>query len=180
VNISYFINNQEIHMGDPPVPDETGASGTQIAGSQDSLSLDATPPTSGLPITHVLDGLAATRARSLGGEVAANLIAGSFNQLAHDLEVTRADLRTRDEQLRNAQQDLGNANVTIATLRERVGAISRLQNLKQLGIFVGTALMSVAIELYKSNLEKISYILAALGFVLFLAGWITKRIGGDE
>jgi hypothetical protein len=166
-------------MGDPPIPDETGASGTQIAGSQDSLVLDATPPTSGLPITHVLDGLAATRARSLGGEVAANLIAGSFSQLAHDLEITRADLRIRDEQLRKAQQDLGDANVTIATLRERVGAINRLQNLKQISIFAGTVLMGVAVDLYKSNLEKISYLLGLVGIILFLVAWFTKR-GGDE
>lgn len=164
-------------MSNPPVPDETGASGTQIAGSQGSLSLDTTPPTSGLPITHVLDGLAATRARSLGGEVAANLLAGSFSQLAHDLEVNRADLRTRDEQLRNVQQDLGNANVTIAILRERVGAIGRLQKIKQISIFGGTVLMGIAIDLYKNNLEKISYILGALGLVLFLAAWIIR---GDE
>ncbi|AMC34549.1 hypothetical protein [Janthinobacterium sp. B9-8] len=167
-------------MSDLPVPSETGASGTQVAGSSEPLSVDPNPPIHGLPITQTMEVLAATRARSFGGEVAASLIAGSFTQMSHDLEVTRCDLRIRDEQLQKTHQELGDAKVTIATLRERVGAISRAQHLKQLSVFVGTAILGVAVDLYKNNIEKPSYLLGIVGVVLLLATWLTKREGADE
>lgn len=167
-------------MDDVPVPRETGVSGTQVAGTAGPLEVTATPPIHGLPITQTMEVLAATRARSLGGEVAAGLIAGSFTQISHDLEVTRSDLRTRDEQLRKATEELGTAKARIATLQERVGASSRVQHLKQLGIFSGTVLLGVAVDLYKNNLANLSYLLGAVGAVLLLVSWLTQRAGGAE
>lgn len=167
-------------MSDLPVPDETGVSGTQVAGSTEPLPVDPTPPIHGLPITQAMEALATTRARSLGGEVAAGLIAGSFTQLSHDLEITRADLRARDEQLRKTHQELGEARTKIAALSERVGSINRMQHLKQLSVFSGTALLGVAVDFYKNNLEKMSYLLGAIGVVLLLTAWFTKRVGGEE
>jgi len=127
-----------------------------------------------------MEALATNRPRSLGGEVAASLIAGSFTQLSHDLEVTRADLRTRDDQLRTVHVELGEARVKIAALRERVGSINRMQHLKQLSIFSGTALLGVAVDLYKNNLEKLSYLLGIIGVILLLTAWLTQRVGGEE
>jgi len=167
-------------MSDLPTPDETGVSGTQVAGAAEPLSVDPNPPIHGLPITQTMEALAINRPRSLGGEVAAGLIAGSFTQLSHDLEITRTDLRARDEQLRATHLELGEARIKIATLRERVGSMNRMQHLKQLSVFCGTALLGVAVDLYKSNLQNLSYLLGVIGFVLLLAAWFTKRVGGEE
>jgi hypothetical protein len=165
---------------EPPIQVDSGVNGTQAAGPLEPQAIDATPPTHGLPITHVFEGLAATRSRSLGGEVAASLIAGSFTQLAHDLDITRKDLRMRDEQLRKANDELGSSKAKIAVLTERLGNTGRTQQLKQLSIFLGTALMSVAVDLYKNNLDKISYLLGLAGAILLLTGWLTNRAGVDE
>jgi len=167
-------------MSDLPVPSESGVSGTQVAGPiMEHLSAQPTP-THGLLMAETMDFLAATRSRNLGGEIGARLLSASFAEISHNLTVTREDLRERDDQLRNTQNDLGNAKATIAVLRERVGAIGRVQHLKQLSVFAGTVLMGVAIDLYKSNIEKTSYLLGTVGLILLIAGSLDKRVGVDE
>jgi hypothetical protein len=86
----------------------------------------------------------------------------------------------RDEQLRKANDELGSSKAKIAVLTERLGNTGRTQQLKQLSIFLGTALMSVAVDLYKNNLDKISYLLGLAGAILLLTGWLTNRAGVDE
>lgn len=165
-------------IGDVPVPSDTGATGTQQQGSTDLASLDVTPPTQGL--LQVIEGLAANRPKSFGGEVPAAFVAGSFAHLTHDLNVTRNSLQKKDEHLQNVQEQLANANVTIAKLKERVGAASSVQRLKQFSIFVGTALLGVSVDLYKNNLQTFSYLLLVLGGALLAFGWLTNRAGNAE
>jgi hypothetical protein len=167
-------------MNEPPIQVESGASGAQVAGPIDQLSIDATPPTHGLHIARVLEGLVVTHPRSFGGEVTANLLYASFAQLSHDLETTRNNLKIRDEQLQKLQDELACKKTTIAVLRERLGNIEFNQIIKQIATFTGTACLGLAADLYKNNLDHISYFIGGIGIILLLASLLTKRGEGNE
>lgn len=167
-------------MTEIPVPDETGVAGTQRPGTNDPALFDATPPLHGLPMTQVIEGLAASRPRSFGGEVPAALVAGAVTHLSHDLRDAQRMAQAKDEQLQRAQKELAMANVTIAKLSERLGATKGTQRLKQFCIFVGTALLGLSVDLFKNNLETPAYLIGALGGALLAFGWLTRSNGGDE
>lgn len=159
-------------MSEIPIPQDTGSTGTQEPLLGGPARAEEESPLKGLPITQTVQGLAATHSRSMGGEVAANLIAGSFNQLSHDLQSTKQELSETRDQLRQANSDLSRANVKIATLEANTGADSRERHLKNFCIFAGTTFLGIGIELYKNNFDKFAYITGLLGTLLLLFGWI--------
>lgn len=166
-------------MTEIPKPTETGSSGTQQAGTSELVTIAEKSPLSGLPITQRVEGLAATHSRSMGGEVAANLIAGSFSQLSHDLQATRDELNNTRDELRQALNDLSNAKIRVAVLEERSSTAERDRHLKNLSITAGTALIGIGIELYRNNFDKFGVIVGGLGLLLFLLGWFAPK-GGPE
>lgn len=160
-------------MTDIPQPQDTGSSGTQQAGSSDLMPLDREGPLHGLFITQTIEGLAATRSRSMGGEVAANLLAGSFSQLSHDLHATKAELKATRDDLREKTDALSEMKTKAAVLQERVSAHDRERHLRNLSIAVGSALIGIGIELYKNNFDKFGFTAGGIGVLLVFLGWFS-------
>jgi len=163
-----------------PKPTETGSAGTQQAGSGALVTAAEESPLSGLPITQRVEGLAASHPRSMGGEVAANLIAGSFSQLSHDLETTRNELSAVRGELKQALNDLSDTKTRAAVLEERATAADRERHLKNLSITAGTILIGIGIELYRNNFDKSGVIVGVLGMLLVVLGWITQKGGAEK
>jgi hypothetical protein len=121
--------------------------------------------------------LAATRPRNFGGEVAANLLAGSFSQMSTELQIQREHASSAIERVNHLQQELGSANTRVAVLEERLDAHDRTQNVKHFAIFAGTALLAVAIDLFKAEMKAVGAIVAVLGAGLLVFGWISWQRG---
>jgi hypothetical protein len=158
-----------------PKPTETGSAGTQQAGTGALVTIAEESPLSGLPITQRVEGLAATHPRSMGGEVAANLIAGSFSQLSHDLQTTRDELNNTRGELKQALNDLSNTRTRAAVLEERASTAERDRHLKNLSITAGTVLIGIGIELYRNDFNKFGIIIGGLGLLFVFLGWFTPK-----
>lgn len=166
-------------MTEIPKPTDTGSSGTQQVGKDELVAVAKENPFLGLPITQRVEGLAATHSRSMGGEVAANLIAGSFSQLSHDLQTTRQELSETRTELNQTLGELSETKTRAAVLEERANAAERDKHLKNLSITAGTALIGIGIELYRNNFDKFGYIVGGFGVLLVILGWFSRK-GGDE
>ncbi len=167
-------------MNEIPKPTETGSAGTQQAGTSALVTVTEESPLSGLPITQRVEGLAASHPRSMGGEVAANLIAGSFSQLSHDLQTTRDELNSTRGELKQALTDLSDIRIRAAVLEERANAAERDKHLKNLSIATGTILIGIGIELYRNNFDKFGFIVGGLGLLLVILGWFTRKGGAEK
>lgn len=164
---------------DIPKPVETGSDGTQQAYVTRIGPVEAESPFNGLPIARVVEGLAMTRARSMGGEVAAGLIAGSMTQLSYSYQETKNDLHSANDKLDKLREELSTCKTRAAVLEERVRAHSNTRHLKNISIATGTALIGIGIELYRNNFDKFSLIVGGLGVLLLFLGWFSRE-GGTE
>lgn len=106
-------------MSEVPIPQDSGSAGTQETLAGELVRVNKESPLKGLPIAQRIEGLAATHSRSMGGDLSASLIAGSFAQLSADLELTRKELTDTREQLRQSQADLSKANQMCAVFEDR-------------------------------------------------------------
>ena len=156
-------------------PEDSGSSGTQERGKEISSAINTESPLYGLPITRTVEGLAATNSRSLGGEVAANLIAGSFTQISHELQQTKNDLKQVRNELNETKDELTDNKINSAILYERVNSLTSGRHLHNLSITAGTVLISIGIEFYRNSFEKISFIISGLGSLLVLFGWLSHK-----
>ena len=164
-------------MPDIPQPDDTGSAGTQTTGTQQETLPVSSGPVEGLPITEAVAGLAATKSRSMGGELAARLIDGSFKQVSYDLRETQRELRETRQRLGGVQEELSKCETKAAVLTERIRAHARGRHLKNLSITAGMALVGIGVEFYRNDLAKFSLIICGLGSLLMLFGWLST--GGE-
>lgn len=164
---------------DIPKPVETGSDGTQQAHVARLGTVEPESPFSGLPIARVVEGLAMTRARSMGGEVAAGLIAGTMTQLSYSYQETKNELHTANDKLDKIREDLSACKTRAAVLEERVLAHSRSRHLKNISIATGTALIGIGIQLFRNNFDKFSVMVGGLGVLLLFLGWFSRE-GGTE
>ncbi len=162
-----------------PKPTDTGSAGTQLVGTGEIATGAKESPFLGLPIIQRLEGLATTHSRSMGGEVAANLLAGSFSQISHDLQTTRQELRETRIELKQTLEELSKTKTRAAVLEERVNAAERDKHLKYFSITAGTVLIGIGIELYRNNFDKSGYIAGGFGLLLVIFSWFS-RMGGSE
>ncbi|MBI2996949.1 MAG: hypothetical protein HYY46_00610 [Deltaproteobacteria bacterium] len=166
-------------MSEIPKPTDTGSSGTQIVGVHRAIEPQMESPLEGLPIARTVEGLAASQAKKMGGEVVAGLLAGSFSQLSANLEDTKRELRSVREELRETQGKLSDYQIKSAVLKDRVDTLVGSRHLKNLSIAIGTVLIGFGIELFRSNLENVAVIPGALGTLLLLLGWFSKNKGTE-
>ena len=164
-------------MSDIPHPDDTGSAGTQTVATQQTRPSIPDSSVGEMPIAETMMGLAATKSRSMGGEISATLIAGSFVQLSHDLQKTRQDLQETRQRLSDVQEELSEYKTKAAVLTERIRAHARGRHLKNLSITVGTTLVVIGIELYRNDLVKASLPISILGGLLVVFGWLST--GGE-
>lgn len=163
-----------------PKPTDTGSAGTQQAGTGEIVAIAKESPFAGLPITQRVEGLAATHSRSMGGEVAANLIAGSFSQLSYDLHTTRQELGDVRQELKQTIGELSHAKTRAAVLEERANAAERDRHPRNISITVGMALIAIGIDLYRSNFDKFGYIIGGFGCLLVILGWVSRKGGAEK
>lgn len=159
-------------MSDIPKPPDTGSDGSQEI-SKEMQATNFQSPMAGLPIARVVEGLAATRSKSMGGEIAAGLIAGSFTQISHELYETKQELKITRSTLEQKIENLSDYKQRAAVLEERVRSNSNSRHLRNLSIAVGTTLVGIAIEFLRNKMDNFSYITGALGFLLILLGWLS-------
>jgi len=158
-------------VSDIPKPTDTGSAGIQQPGTVTALVAEPSHPLEGLPISQRLEGLAAARPRSMGGEIAATLVAGSFTQLSNELIETRRDLQDTRRELQSSHNTLAECREKSAVLTEKVNANSRDRHLRNLCIAVGTALIGFGIELARNKLEAVGYLLGGVGCLLLIFSW---------
>ena len=167
-------------MNTIPSPQDTGTTGTQKQTS-DSVSLVESPqPLKGLPIADAVTGLASTHSRSLGGEVAASLLASSFTQISHELQYAKLQVKDLTIELKTSEQEKHDWKEKALVLQERVEANQAIRKLGNISITLGTALVGIGIELYRNKLEGVSYLCAAIGGGLILLGWFSGRGGKNQ
>lgn len=157
-------------MSEIPVSDNRGASGGQSAPKQ-GCEVTELPPLS--KMSSIVEGLAATKSKSFGGEIGASLLAGSFHQLSNDLDSAKVELREMREQLSNSNKELNNWKQNSLVLEERVLANGKIRTLGNAALTLGSVLVGVAIELYRSKMLNIAGAVALVGVIMFLLGWFT-------
>ncbi|MCX7156293.1 MAG: hypothetical protein NTW45_07620 [Rhodocyclales bacterium] len=165
---------------DIPNPLLTGSTGTQQPVDGPVVLPEPYNPLAGLPLAQRVEGLAATHARNLGGEVAATLIAGSFSQLSDDLRIQREQNAEQLAKTSRLQDDLTTYRTQTAVLEERLRAVERTQSVKQVAVFAGTAMLAVAVDLYKGQLDALAAIVAVLGAGLLVFSWFTGHGGTSK
>jgi len=158
-------------MADIPEPRDSGSSGTQQPATAEIVPVERVSPLEGLPIAQAVEGLAATRFKSMGGEIAAGLLAASFTQLSYDLQSARQDLLDAQKRLREVETELSETRITSAVLEERVKSINREKHRKNLCLTSGTLLFGIGVEFSRNRLVAVGLTLIAFGVLLVFLGW---------
>ena len=159
-----------------PEPEDSGSSGTQTAATALVSETPPERPIAGQPIEQAVVGLAATRSRSMGGEVAAGLIAGSFSQISHELSETRIELRDVRIQLDKARDSLQDEKVINAELKGKLNSAENEKAIRNVCLVAGTAIVGFGIDQARSNQLVAGIILILVGIILSLVGWFS--VGG--
>lgn len=158
-----------------PIPQDSGSAGTQEALAGELVRVNKESPLKGLSVAQKIEGLAATHSRSMGGELSANLIAGSFAQLSADLQSAKQELTETREQLRQSQLDLSKASQKCAVFDDREKRETQHRLLRNFCIFAGTTFLGIAIDLCKNSFDTAGYVTGALGTLLLIFGWIHPK-----
>ena len=161
-------------MAEIPEIEETGSTGAQQPASKEITPAHPESPFSPGPMSEVVNGLASSRPRSMGGEVAANLLAGSFAQLSNELAETKADLRATHETLDATRTNLSECETREAVLQERVSTAIGGRHLRNVALVGGTALLGIGLELGRSKAETLSLLVGGIGLLLILMGWFRR------
>jgi len=162
-------------MTEIPFIKDSGSLGTQEPGKDKISIMDQKDPLEGLPISKAVYGIASARPRSIGGEVAANLISGSFAQLSYELQESKNELKNYKEELNETKTELFNWKEKAAVYKERLSFDSRIRHLKNLGIASGSIMLGLSVDFMRNDQSKLSYIIGMLGLLLISFGWFSTR-----
>ncbi len=157
-----------------PPPVDTGSSGTQTVESDSSASLSLEPPLHGLPLYDTLRGLASTHPKNMGGTFSAQMVVGFSAQMANDLHEARRDLKEERSKSEQATTDLYAERIKTAQLSAKLAACTRVGHFSKFGIFIGTILVSVGIDILRSpppSNTSLGWLLLALGVAFVSAAW---------
>ncbi len=162
-----------------PKPSDSGSDGSQSI-PESSSDLVPSSQLQELSIAHTVQGIASSKSRAFGSEVTSALIAGITSQLSTELQYSKCEavkLQGKNEQL---TQQLSDELVTNAVLNERLKAFHSTKHIRNLGIAVGTALVTTSIILFDTTqFQSYGYAALGIGIVLLLAGWFVP-VRGDE
>ncbi|QNK67837.1 hypothetical protein [Variovorax sp. PAMC26660] len=109
--------------------------------------------------------MAAANPRSLGHDLAAQIVAASMQQMEDTIAQQKADLRSLSKANDSLKDEVGELKTANEVLRERLGTKSKIESLRGLFGVGGAALLGVAIDLYKAQFP-IAVVVAAVGAVL--------------
>lgn len=152
-------------MSDIPEISATGVDGSQITGTS-LVPLDVAPPLQAMSVPDAINGLIATHSRNLGGEVSARLLAASMTDTSNQLAAAHHRISEHGTELKEANVTITDLKIENAQLKARLGEILGNNRIKQGVTFVGTALLGVAVDLYKNGILVAASLLSILGFCL--------------
>ena len=157
-----------------PSPSDTGVSGTQQAGLVEDIGGSATPPLTGQYMEKAMLGLAAARPNKFGGELGAPMFAAMINHFSHEKEQAKAAATAAQEKLESVTATLSVLTSQKIRLEERLENLRSTNRIKQTSAFLSPVLFSVAIDLYKSNLN-ISVVIAIAAAALLAVNFFGFR-----
>lgn len=161
-----------------PTPIDNGVSGTQQAGEIEDIGESATPPLTGQFIEKAMIGLAATRPGKFGGELGAPIFTAMVNHFSHEKEQAKSHASAAQHKLEAISEELNALKIQHVRLDERLQNLRNSSRIKQTSAFLSPILFSVAIDLYKSNLN-ISVIIAIAAAALLAVNFFGFR-GNSE
>lgn len=164
-------------MNEIPKISSSGVDGTQVSGAS-LMPVSAAPPLQSASVSDAVEGLLATHSRSLGGDVAARLLAASMRENSNQLADAHRKISEVENCLVNENKTNSDLRVENAKLRARIDELLGSARLKQGIIFIGTTLLGVAVDLYKDELMNLAFLLAILGSFLLL--FVVLPIGGGR
>lgn len=158
-----------------PAPAGSGVIGTQQMGSSNDLDVQVAAPLEGVLLSTVR-GLAANSPRSLGGDSNAAFLAGIVHHLTEDLESVKRKLVAKEQKNSELTEELSLARIKSAELIEQLKSATQSSRINQwTGIF-GTALLGIALDMYKSNMN-LSYAVALLGGCILILPIAVNHLG---
>lgn len=163
-------------MAQVPSVSSDSTSGTQTVGPPLVYSVIA-PPMQAATVPDAIDGLIATHSRNLGGDVSARLIAASMRQTSNQLDSAYETIATQASDLKVANSVITDLKVENASLTTKLNEVIGSNRLRQITTFVGTALLGMAVDLYKNGLIPSSLLLGLLGLGLLVFTSIPSRRG---
>ncbi|WP_085297051.1 hypothetical protein [Cognaticolwellia mytili] len=164
-------------MNEIPNVDNKGSEGAQVAESK-NLDVTDSPPFNDM--SQVVQGLAANHTKSLGGELASKLLAGSFTQLTKDLNESRKDVIKLRNKLDAKSSECQDWKETAIKRLEKLKASSRVRKIGMVSITIGATVIGIGVELYKNKFNTIAIVLSALGALLLLIGWFADLGDNDD
>ena len=169
-----------VNMETIPRPSDSGSDGSQIR-NEHPVDLIEANQLAELPIATTIQGIAASNTKAFGGEVASALVAGSFAQLASELQSSKTETAQLRKRIESLGEDLSNQKISNAILNERIRSSNQSRTLKNTGITLGTFLVTTSIAFFNSPTigQGYGYAFLIVGAILVVAGWYAPKNGGE-
>lgn len=157
-----------------PTSIDSGVNGTQQAGRVEDIGESANPPLSGQYMERTMIGLAASKPNKFGGELGAPIFSAMVNHLSHEKEQAKTSASALQTRLEAVTAELHSLKIQKVQLDERLENLRSTSRIKQTSAFLSPILFSVAIDLYKSNLN-ISVVIAIAATALLAVNFFGFR-----
>ncbi|QQD53759.1 hypothetical protein MHB_0027110 [Pseudomonas fluorescens BBc6R8] len=132
---------------------DNGVSGTQQAGIVEDIGDSAVPPLTGQYIERAMIGLAAARPGKFGGDLGAPMFTAMVNHFSHEKEQAKSSATAAQAKLEAVAAELNALKLEKVKLDERLDNLRSTSRIKQTSAFLSPVLFSVAIDLYKGNMN---------------------------
>ncbi len=161
-----------------PKPSDSGADGSQILSASLPNLVEATPLND---LAHTIKGISASNSRAFGNEVTSALITGATTQLASELQYSKAEISKLQKKIDDQNETLKFSLIENAVLKERISASHQTRHLRNIGIAIGTTLLTTSIPLFDSTkYNSYGFVSLIIGTILLIAGWYSPAKGGDK
>lgn len=124
-------------------------------------------------MAETLYGLAASKSKSMGGEVSAQLIAAAFGNQTRDLDDTKLELTKTRKKLDDTNAELSSAKANNAVLRERLDNLGAIRHAKNLAIAIGTLLLGQGFKFIVDSLVPFGVGLFVVGALMIVLAWFS-------
>lgn len=172
-------------MNEIPPVEPSGADGSQTIGVAltpvpivPPMQVISIPLHSNVP--EAIEGLVVTHSRNLGGDVSARLIAASMRDTSNQLAAANEAIEKKDSELSELRNNVSDLRVDKAKLEASIQAIIGNNRIKQACTFIGTALLGVAVDLYKDDLTNAAYVIGFLGVAALIFVILPFFEGGSK
>ncbi|MFM5360846.1 hypothetical protein ACET98_07060 [Aeromonas veronii] len=159
-----------------PEPNDDGSSGEQVVGSDLNLVIVPQHPI-GSPIEKTLLGLASSNSKGMGGEVVANLVAGSFSHITHELSHAKSELSSERAETKLLRERLEAARVEIADLKSRLNFSERGKLYLSFSLVAGPTFISIGIDQIRGGQSNLGWLLVLSGVSSLIVGWFSYGRG---